>query len=388
MTNNKQRNIPDGWQRVKLGDIGKVSMCKRIMKNQTSSSGDIPFFKIGTFGKKPDAFISHELFNQYKEKYSFPKKGEILISASGTIGRAVVYDDNPAYFQDSNIVWLSNDEKIIKNKFLNYLYKIIKWETSSGTIARLYNDNIKSIVVCAPPLPEQNAIVEILETWDKYLENLDQKIKTKKKIKKGLMQKLLSGDKRLKGFGGEWSEFKLDDISECLDTKRVPLNSEDRKNIKGDYPYCGANGIVDYINKYIFDEDIILIAEDGGYFDEYKTRPIAYRIKEKCWVNNHAHVIKAKKYFSHDLLFYLLVHKNILPYLSGGTRVKLNKSELLKIKINAPKELKEQQAIAEVLTKADEEIEKLEEKRKVIADQKKYLLNNLITRKIRIPVNN
>ena len=109
-------------------------------------------------------------------------------------------------------------------------------------------------------------------------------------------------------------------------------------------------------------------------------------MREKCWVNNHAHVIKAKKHFSQDLLFYLLVHKNILAYLSGGTRVKLNKSELLKIKVKASVGQKEQQAIANILTTADQEIKTLENKKKIIEDQKRYLLNNLITGKIRIPM--
>ena len=80
------------------------------MKAETSSEGDVPFFKIGTFGKEPDAYISREKFDEYRQKYSFPKKGDVLISAAGTIGRAVIYDGEPAYYQDSNIVWLDNDE--------------------------------------------------------------------------------------------------------------------------------------------------------------------------------------------------------------------------------------------------------------------------------------
>lgn len=103
---------------ITLGDIGKVCMCKRIMKNETSGSGDVPFYKIGTFGKQADAYISYDIFNDYKKRFSYPKKGEILVSCSGTIGRSVVFDGEDAYFQDSNIVWLSNDESKVLNKFL------------------------------------------------------------------------------------------------------------------------------------------------------------------------------------------------------------------------------------------------------------------------------
>ena len=156
-----------------LGEIGKVSMCKRIMKNETTSTGDIPFYKIGTFGKIPNAFIKKEVYENYKSKYSFPKVGTILISASGTIGRTVIYDGKPAYFQDSNIVWVDNDESIVTNQFLNQFYKIIKWETDTGgVISRLYNDNIKKAKIPVPSMEEQNRIVKILDHFDDLVNDI------------------------------------------------------------------------------------------------------------------------------------------------------------------------------------------------------------------------
>ena len=101
-----------------LGDIGEVKMCKRIFNYQTKDNGDIPFYKIGTFGKEPDAFISRELFNEYRNKYSFPTVGSVLISAAGTIGRLVVFDGTDSYFQDSNIVWIENNNQVISNEYL------------------------------------------------------------------------------------------------------------------------------------------------------------------------------------------------------------------------------------------------------------------------------
>ena len=149
-------------------------MCKRIMKNQTKTEGDIPFYKIGTFGKNADAYISKALFKEYKDKYSYPKKGTILLSASGTIGRTVIYNGEPAYFQDSNIVWIDNDEKIILNKYLYYLYKIIDWKVEGGTIKRLYNDNIKNTVIPVPPLDVQEKIVNILDKFDKLTNDISE----------------------------------------------------------------------------------------------------------------------------------------------------------------------------------------------------------------------
>ena len=156
-----------------LGDIGNVCMCKRIMKAETSSEGDVPFFKIGTFGKEPDAYISQEKFDEYRQKYSFPKKGDVLISAAGTIGRAVIYDGKPAYYQDSNIVWLDNDETKVLNKYLFYYYQLHPWAVSTGgTIARLYNDNISKAKIVVPPIEEQYRIVSILDRFDALCNDL------------------------------------------------------------------------------------------------------------------------------------------------------------------------------------------------------------------------
>lgn len=156
-----------------LGDIGNVCMCKRIMKAETSREGDVPFFKIGTFGKEPDAYISQKKFNEYREKYSFPQKGDVLISAAGTIGRTVVYNGEPAYYQDSNIVWLSNDETKVLNRYLFYYYQLQPWAVSTGgTIARLYNDNISKAKISVPPLKEQHRIVSILDHFDALCNDL------------------------------------------------------------------------------------------------------------------------------------------------------------------------------------------------------------------------
>ena len=149
-----------------LGDLGKVSMCKRVLKHQTSSKGDVPFYKIGTFGKEPDAYITRELFEEYKTKYSYPQAGEVLISASGTIGRTVIFDGQDSYFQDSNIVWIENNESEILNKYLYYFYQIVNWNVAEGgTIKRLYNDNLRKIKVPIPPLNVQAEIVRILDTF-------------------------------------------------------------------------------------------------------------------------------------------------------------------------------------------------------------------------------
>ena len=149
-----------------LRDVGPVRMCKRILKNQTSQQGDIPFYKIRTFGGVADAYISRRLYDEYKETHPFPNPGSILISAAGTIGRAVPYDGRDAYFQDSNIVWIENDETVVLNRYLFFFYKVVSWKTDGGTIKRLYNDQLLNTSIPVPPLSEQCRIVTYLDKFD------------------------------------------------------------------------------------------------------------------------------------------------------------------------------------------------------------------------------
>ena len=184
-----------------LGEIGEIKMCKRILKEQTSTKGTVPFYKIGTFGKKADSFISREIFEEYKKKYSYPKKGEVLISASGTIGRTVIFDGEDCYFQDSNIVWLSHNESKVLNKYLYYYYQIVNWNPSSGgTIKRMYNYNLVNMKIFLPPIEIQDKVVKVLDKFQELLKDtkglLPQEIEQRQKQYKYYREKLLTFDEK------------------------------------------------------------------------------------------------------------------------------------------------------------------------------------------------
>ena len=186
------------WVEKWLGDIGVLAMCKRVFQEETSEKGDVPFYKIGTFGHQADAYISVDKYEQLKRLYRFPKKGDILISAAGTIGRTVIYDGKPAYFQDSNIIWLDHNEKQIINKFLYYVYKRVKWNTENTTIARLYNDNFNNMTIRFPmSIEEQRAITSALTSMDREIDEKKKKKAKYEQIKQGMMQQLLTGKIRL-----------------------------------------------------------------------------------------------------------------------------------------------------------------------------------------------
>ncbi|OIO70876.1 MAG: hypothetical protein CO186_06260 [Zetaproteobacteria bacterium CG_4_9_14_3_um_filter_49_83] len=181
---------------------------------------------------------------------------------------------------------------------------------------------------------------------------------------------------------GDWRNYSLNQFADVLDSFRIPVNEEERTKNPGETPYYGANGLQGYISGWLFDEPLILIAEDGGYFDEYSTRPVAYKIEGKSWVNNHAHILRPKEEFDFNFVFYSLQHKNITPFIKGGTRAKLNQKELREIEIFSPVEKRHQQKIANILQTIDRAIEHTEALIDKYQQIKAGLMHDLFTRGI------
>ena len=207
----------DTWEQRKFGDVGSVAMCKRIFKGQTSDNGEVPFYKIGTFGGKPDAFISRELFNEYKTKYSYPNKGDILISASGSIGRTVEFTGKDEYFQDSNIVWLKHKSEI-DNNFLKVLYSVVEWSCEGSTIKRLYNDNFLKTECMLPQIDEQIKLGTFFASLDNLITLHQRKYDKLTKAKKSMLEKMFPKNGtnvpeiRFKGFTDAWEQRKVTEI--------------------------------------------------------------------------------------------------------------------------------------------------------------------------------
>lgn len=207
------------WEQRKLGRLATVEMNKRIFKEQTTTKGDIPFYKIGTFGSDADSFISRDLFEEYKNKYPYPNIGDILISASGSIGRTVVYNGEDAYYQDSNIVWLNHNGKI-DNSFLLQFYNQVKWAGLEGsTIKRLYNKNILETYIAVPKIEEQRLIGEFFKLVDSSITLHQRKLEKLQATKKALLYELFPIEnsrrpkRRFKGFTGDWEQRKFKDIA-------------------------------------------------------------------------------------------------------------------------------------------------------------------------------
>ncbi len=364
---------PSNWQRVRLGDIGKPCMCKRVMKHQTTRYGEIPFYKIGTFGNTADAFISKKLFLEYKTKYSFPKKGDILISASGTIGRAVIYDGKPAYFQDSNIVWIDNDETLVKNDFLFYVYSNVKWNTEHTTILRLYNDNFRNTLIPLPPLNEQIAIANILSGLDRYLCALDALILKKEGVKKALSFELLSQRKRLKGFNQAWQRVRLGDIANYLTSNL----SAEQITQQGKIKVYDVNNFIGYTDTtFISDKPYISIVKDGSVGRVRILPP-------KTNILSTMGALIANHRTTTEFLFYLLSNFDFKNFTSGSIIPHIYFKDYKEKTIFLPP-LNEQSAIANILSDLDNEITSLKNKKSQFDNIKKALNHDLMSAKIRV----
>ena len=214
----RSKQFNNTWKSKNLGSLGSVAMNKRIFKEETSETGEIPFYKIGTFGGEPDSFITREKFEDYKSKYPYPEIGDILISASGSIGRTVEYQGEDAYFQDSNIVWLKHDERL-DNSFLKQFYSIVKWEGIEGTtIKRLYNKNILETPITLPSPEEQSAIGFLFRTLDDLLAAYKDNLANYQDFKASMLARMfpktgqIVPEIRLTRFEEEWKKIKLKEI--------------------------------------------------------------------------------------------------------------------------------------------------------------------------------
>ena len=394
------KEFDDAWEQRKFKDVGTVSMCKRIFKEETSEEGDIPFFKIGTFGGIPDAFISRELFDEYKSKYSYPEPGDILLSASGTIGRIVEYEGEEAYFQDSNIVWLSHD-KSVDNKFLKVLYSIVKWDGIEGsTIKRLYNDNFLKTQFMLPSIEEQKKIGSFFEQLDNLITLHQRQCEVLKKQKQFFLQNMFpkegesSPKIRFKGFSDSWKQCKLHEIcsmnarigwqnlrtSEFLDSgDYLLITGTDFVNGKVNFKSCH------YVDKYRFDQDLkiqvqngsILITKDGTLGKVAIIESLPKPATLNAGVFNV--VIKSKDIDNYYLYQYLkapFLMNYVNKRSTGGTIKHLNQSILVDFPVLKPS-LQEQQKIGAYFERLDNLITLHQRQYEQLVSLKKYLLTKM-----------
>ncbi|MCU0660020.1 MAG: restriction endonuclease subunit S [Candidatus Pacebacteria bacterium] len=404
-TNQQQKNIHPEWQQVKIGVVCDISAGGTPSTDVLEywEGGNIPWANSAEINKKniyqTENFITDEGFKNSSAK--IVPANSVLIALAGqgsTRGKVAV-----------NKISLTTNQSIaffIPKKDISYSFlrsdlerryqELRSISAGDGGRGGLNLQILKSIKIKLPPLPEQNRIVSVLETWDKSIEKLSKKIQIKKNIRLALKQNLLSGKKRLSGFGDKWQTLLLKDVCKIYDgTHQTPtyvehgipfysvehVTSNDFKNTK-------------YISEKVYESEIKKVRIERG--DILMTRIgsigaikyIDWDVKASFYVT--LALLKVNRSFDSKALSFFLTTKDFQNELRAKTLhvafpIKINLGDIGECKIYLPKDIKEQEAIAKILNTAEDEIQELEKKLQIIKDQKKYLLNNLITGTIRTP---
>ena len=339
-------------------------------------------------------YTTLEGYNEWTSR-AVPEYGDVLFTREAPAGESCLVPSDTKVCMGQRMVMLRPHKSEVDPVFLSMILNTERTKNDiyrlsiGSTVSRINIADIRKLKVASPPLPEQRKIAKILSTWDKAISTTERLIENGTQQKKALMQQLLTGKKRLLDESGqrfecEWEVAPLKDCVTFLNGMRKPIKQEDRADIQGQYPYFGATGIIDYVNDYIFDDELILLGEDGENILS-RVVPHVFMVSGKIWVNNHAHVMKANKDKNSEFLCIYLESLDYKKFNSGSAQPKINKAVCEKIPVHFPS-LDEQNKIATVLTNADKEIELLEQQLADLQQEKKALMQVLLTGKKRVVV--
>ena len=337
----KSKNYP-------LKTIGESCVATRVgpfgsALHKTEMVPEGPVFVLGTDNAVDNEFKVYEERYISSEKYSELERytvvpGDIIITMMGTIGRSAVIPENfKKSIISSHLSCLSVDTKVVLPEYLQKcmvldhdVSKHLDSNKKGSIMSGLNLKIIKAIPFSCPPINVQKQFMTFVEQVDKskviykqIVERFDNLVKSR------FIEMFGHQDRNEKG-------FKVSTIGEsCIirDSERIPVTSSERE--PGPYPYYGANGLQDYVNDYIFDGDFVLMAEDGGYFDDPE-RPIAYAVSGKCWVNNHAHILEPGREMNVHYLEWALKYRDITNVINGTTRSKLTQAAMRSIQLLVP----------------------------------------------------
>ena len=376
------------WETRTIGDDCKILMCKRIFANQTAPEGEVPFYKIGTIGDKADAYISKELFDEYKLKYNYPKCGEVMITCAGTVGKTILYNGQDAYYQDSNIVWLSNPKNFYSNAFLNYLLNRVDWsKLNSTTITRIYNDNLRELHITFPSRQEQDRIVSLLTKIDERITVQSKIIEELKTLRSGLSESLYYDC-------DSFQEMSFNDVGECYSG----LSGKSSEDFGSGYPFVPYTNIFanDVIDENQF--EYVQIREDESqntvhYGDllmtlssetpeEVGIGSVYLGSESHLYLNSFAfgiHITRTDLVYPPYLSWLVSTksfRKFILPFAQGSTRYNLQKTDFMKAKYRFPT-LERQKTIYKLLSSYSSKIANEEKILDLYQFQKQGLLEQM-----------
>lgn len=384
--------LPEGWVDGRVGDL------LNGLESGVSVNGEDRLLNIGEFGVLKVSSVTYGTFNPKAVKAIIPqdlprakchpRAGQIIISRSNTdtlVGAsAFIEKDHPNLFL-SDKLWQTSPKPGSCMKWLSYMlasdhsrYLLSNLATgTSGSMKNITKSELLTLKVLVPPLPEQKKIAQILSTWDNAISATERLLENSQQRKKALMQQLLTGKKRLPGFKGEWKNGSLKDIASI--SKGKALSSKDL--IEGDYPVIAGGKTSPYNHKDFTHENVVTVSASGAYAGYVALHPY------KFWASDCS-VVEAKKFSDMNFIYYFMVWKQsrIYSLQSGGAQPHIYPKDLHVLHIDIP-DKDEQQAIANVLTTADQEIDALQKRLDHLKQEKKALMQQLLTGKRRVTLN-
>lgn len=377
------------WEEKKLSDF-MTRLTRKNLNNESSRALTISsvdgLIDQGEFFKK-------QIASKDTSGYYLLKKGDFAYNKSysvgydyGSIKRLDRYEDGVV----STLYICMSLTSDTNSDYLTHYFDSMKWNKSVSEISAegarnhgLLNIPTESFFqtkhFLAPTLAEQQKIADFLSNVDSIITAETKILKTLQKKKKALMQKLFTQQLRFKSEDGTnfpaWEEKKLGECVEILDSQRKPIESKERANRKGEYPYYGASGIIDYIDDYLFEGESILLGEDGANIINRNSR-LAFIATGKYWVNNHAHIMKAN---ADNLNYFICEYLESLDYskiCAGSAQPKLTQDVIRNLTIKAPCK-EEQQKIADCLSSMDSLIQTQQKVVTTWQQRKKALLQQM-----------
>ncbi|WP_302653961.1 restriction endonuclease subunit S [uncultured Clostridium sp.] len=384
--------IPSDWNIMKLSEVAEIVMGQSPDSSSYNDTEDgVAFFQ----GKTEFGRINPVVKKWCNNPTKISKPLDILISVRAPVGDVNINNIEACIGRGLGAIRATSSSNY---KYLYYAIQKynnqLKKASQGSTFEAINSNDLKGLKLPIPHIDEQEKIALILSNVDEQIDNVDALIEKNKELKKGLMQTLLT-----KGIGHtkfkkteigeipeEWDVKKLECVFEILDSMRKPIKASDREKIEGNIPYYGASGVIDWINDYIFDEELILLGEDGENLNS-RNSDLAFKISGKTWVNNHAHVFRVinKKECNIDFMVYYLEAKDYSIYIAGSAQPKITQAQCRKFLLPLP-EKQEQDKIASILLESDKKIEEYENKKQKLEELKKGLMQQLLTGMIRVTV--
>ena len=336
-----------GWQVKRIDEVSKVvNGGTPKTKVDENWGGPHRWITPAEMGKRSSPFVSETARTlsdtglQGSSANLIPP-GSIILSTRAPIGHLVINTEAMAFNQGCRGL-VTSDE--LDYRYLYYFLlgsvRLLNDLGTGATFKELSASKLKSVSIPLPPLPEQKQIVAIL---DKAFAAIDQAVANAERNLTNARELFESYLNRVFTERGEgWVEKRLDEVCENLDSQRIPITKN--KRTSGDIPYYGASGIVDYVADYIFDEELLLVSEDGANLLA-RTYPIAFSVSGKTWVNNHAHVLQFESSDTLKFVEYYLNSISLEPYVSGMAQPKLNQKSLNSILISLPTEIEKHKII-------------------------------------------